>query len=46
MSNEFDQYFERKMKTLFVRLDLDKNDRIGKVDLDAWFKKLSEKGNK
>ena len=25
MSNGFDQYFERKMKTLFVRLDVDKN---------------------
>ncbi len=46
MSNEFDKYFERKMKTLFIRFDVDKNERIGKIDLDQLLKKLSEKGLK
>jgi len=42
MSRDFEQYFERKMKTLFVRLDLDKNNRIDKNDLDGWLSKIGE----
>ncbi len=44
MVNEIDALFERKIKTIFFRLDFDQNGRIDNEDFESWCNKIAESG--
>lgn len=44
MSITSDEFFERKMKTLFTRLDFNQNGRIENDDFENWCNKIVESG--